>query len=229
MTDPSEAARYTTPPREMFKQSDDLSSLNSEEGGGGGGGQDGQSEHVSLKLTSITSTSTSDVYQDDSEIDNLGQQLSINSPEKSTITTTTDIDLSSSDQLTTQESSDGTLQLNNDSSDLEEELESDSLNRSTIRPSFDEQADIIQNLKRKGLEEGDPWYLICKIWFTGFRKYCVTMARGGEGENPGPVDNTLLIFNGSLREDVAANSVTVPEEGWNNLVAWYVVDFHFVV
>ncbi|KAF9435237.1 CSN-associated deubiquitinating enzyme Ubp12 [Entomortierella beljakovae] len=219
MTDPSEAARYT-PPREMFKQSDELnSSLLSEEAlpviqNGGN--------------SSSTLHSTSAQNQEESEIDNLGQQLSINSPEKTIISTVDQIDsnITPTDATGTSQHS-IVLSNQNDvnAKDNEKNLEqaqsdSDALNKPAI-PSFDQQASIIQNLKHKRLEEGDFWYLITISWWVAFRKYCSRMASGGECDPPGPINNSILFSGDELKEDISQLVITVPEEGWSKLVEWY--------
>ncbi|KAF9349159.1 CSN-associated deubiquitinating enzyme Ubp12 [Mortierella sp. AD094] len=217
MTDPSEAARYT-PPREMFKHSsitldlDDLPHTS----------EDGMQEIGESEIQN--GLSQSDGFQGDSEIDSLGQQLSIHSPEKSTVATI-DIeqDQTASNIEIAQPQVGAPLQQLNDNADKEQEEQRESeqeQNQSAI-PSFEQQTKLISDLRYKRLEEGAPWYLVSQTWFVGFRKYCVAKVNNREADHPGPVDNSILFSGNNLRQDAEQTVIPLPQEGWDLLVSWY--------
>ncbi|KAI1321451.1 CSN-associated deubiquitinating enzyme Ubp12 [Mortierella claussenii] len=220
MTDPSEAARYT-PPREMFRHpsaildSDELLSQPSLDSL-----QDGETENqTDIGLNQKHQLQQNDHAQPDggfhgdSEIDHLGQQLSINSPEKMAVV--------SIDQEQDQRVQDGPSDTTDSHTVQECQRQGQGLTSQPDVPSFAEQQSIIMRMTHKRLEENDIWYLISSSWFASFRKYCTKMAHSGVGDHPGPIDNSLLFMGNNLREGIQNSVTTVPEEGWEKLVAWY--------
>ncbi|KAF9177107.1 hypothetical protein BGZ49_005779, partial [Haplosporangium sp. Z 27] len=225
MTDPSEAARYT-PPREMFKQSstnidlDDLLTQPSEDGLQEDGDSDSGTYSNNNNSNNDQGTQV-DGFQGDSEIDNLGRQLSINSPEKTTnaaIDNEQDLVVSDDGQQQEDKSNENNDQQEEQQQPKESNLDQRSLNQQEI-PPFDQQPNIIKDLRYKNLVEGDPWYLLNSTWFLEFRKYCLAKASGRETEPLGPIDNSILLSGNNLRPDVDRSVVTLPEEGWKLLVA----------
>ncbi|KAF9096175.1 CSN-associated deubiquitinating enzyme Ubp12 [Mortierella sp. AD031] len=254
MTDPSEAARYT-PPREMFKasvqDSDDITASHpSEQGGFDNSNTDIDSAAtLTTNATTLSITSTNphqaaaaataegapgaaavipNGYPADTDLDNLGEQLSLHSPEKTVLqvdhhdltslsthigTTSTSSDLISFDYPPVTLSSVDKDQDDDDVPELTQTI--------TNAPPFDEQMTIMQDLKRRRLELGDVWVLIPQSWWTSFRKYCVRMARGAEETYPGEIDNSILLEDDMLKRDIAYSVMTLPEEAWGLLVSWY--------
>ncbi|KAF9133484.1 CSN-associated deubiquitinating enzyme Ubp12 [Mortierella sp. 14UC] len=253
MTDPSEAARYT-PPREMFKQQSSIQ--DSEDSIPSPPSQDATLNPASTASTNphepspgtaaaaaaigkTTVTTTEEVpsagtalpngLPAETDLDNLGEQLSLHSPAKSTIQA--DHDLASiSNHI------DDTTQLTSDlmsfdeyppmviSSSFEQDQDNDVpelMQPAANIPSVDEQMTIMQDFKRRRLEVGDVWCLIPSTWWTRFRVYCVRTSRGGEEAHPGPIDNSNLLEDDALKLSVADSVTTLPEEAWDVLVSWY--------
>ncbi|KAG0053570.1 CSN-associated deubiquitinating enzyme Ubp12 [Gryganskiella cystojenkinii] len=245
MTDPSEAARYT-PPREMFRSNN----TSTREEDDSETGSDGDFTRPDPPVNSLSSSLTqcqqsqsqhSQPHQQEHHLTSLGEQLSIHSPEKSLLNHAEpdfdlDQDLEDQDQAQAQNQGDATMtmtmSMDTEPSPLEpvdtdavhaELPELEQTQESTVPPTpFEEQATIIQALRRKRLEEGDVWYLIEKTWMVAFQRYCTRMAAGREEDAvpPGPIDNSLLFTaDGNLRQN--EQFITVPQEGWDLLVSWY--------
>ncbi|KAG0263362.1 CSN-associated deubiquitinating enzyme Ubp12 [Mortierella polycephala] len=251
MADPSEAARYT-PPREMFKHAtaantampdaDDLISLPSEDGVN----ENENENDFAMETTPIhnqqSSLGLTNGFQGDSELDSLGQQLSIHSPEKTIIASIGQDKVSIDSKRTSLGSEDGphgfssiVLSTTGDDNDQEQhptaqeeqdqqqEQYLESLHiESSSSPPFNQQSSTIMDLTRKRLKEGDAWYLINLQWFVSFRKYCSKKARGEDAEHPGEIDNSVIMSGESLKSGINKSLViTVPQEGWDLLVSWY--------
>ncbi|KAG0273876.1 CSN-associated deubiquitinating enzyme Ubp12 [Linnemannia exigua] len=255
MTDPSEAARYT-PPREMFKQQptiqdaeDSITSLPSQD-------TDAASTLNSAFTASTTSADTNphgpspgtavaaatskeasgttaaipNGLPADTDLDNLGEQLSLHSPSKTTIQA--DHDLAS---LSNHIDGDTTAQHTSDlmsfdeyppmvlsSFDQDQDDDVPELMQPVANiPPVDQQMATMQDLKRRRLEIGDVWCLIPSTWWTRFRVYCVKASRGGVVEHPGPIDNSSLLEDDALKLSVSDSVFNLPEEAWDLLVAWY--------
>ncbi|KAI7818214.1 hypothetical protein BC939DRAFT_480534 [Gamsiella multidivaricata] len=232
MTDPSEAARYT-PPREMFRHpsanidADDIVSLPSEDGLQE---SDREMQLSSTLLTSDQSRSLTlpDRFHGDSELDNLGKQLSINSPGKTTAAAsdheersdrdTADVELETVPQSETHlvHIPDPTLEQLTASKQEQSEDKS-----RQAAPSFDQQLKTIQHLSRQRLELGEPMYLLNQAWYASFRKYCTAKVSGRLADHPGEIDNSVLMMGNTLRQDIQNSVTTLPQEGWDMLVANY--------
>ncbi|KAF9976634.1 CSN-associated deubiquitinating enzyme Ubp12 [Actinomortierella ambigua] len=206
MTDPIEAARYT-PPREMFKPAS--------------ASVDQDVASASSPLTEVTDATMTDetmlepdqedstaaaVGSGESELDDLGQHLSLHSPEKT--------GSGVSPMETPPESG---------SVPTVPPVSAESIGTTAGSPPTPEQQDkIIKELGHKRLEEGDPWYLVEKRWMIFFRKYCSKRTQGLEVDPPGPIDNSNLFdISGHLKRDIGDQVATLPQEGWDLLVAWY--------
>ncbi|KAG0236549.1 CSN-associated deubiquitinating enzyme Ubp12 [Actinomortierella wolfii] len=218
ITDPIEVARYT-PPREMFKPtSTDTSSAGMEQDGTSVSSP--RSEVVDATMTDVSmlepdqedpTTVTAD--NGDSELDDLGQQLSLHSPEKTGGHTSSGV---SPLETPTESASVSTATTEPSTTASTESLGTEAV------PAPDQQDKIIRELGRKRLEEGDPWYLVEKRWMILFRKYCTRRAQGQEADPPGPIDNSNLFdISGQLKRDIVDQVMTLPQEGWDLLVAWY--------
>ncbi|KAI8606549.1 hypothetical protein EDD21DRAFT_298031 [Dissophora ornata] len=225
----------------MFKHpsatadSDDIISLPSEDSL-----QDNEHEiqidHAPLLALRPGTRTRSDRFLGDSELDNLGQQLSIHSPEKTAVAAAdheqelsdSDSDSAEPDSGTWGQSANATPltfeeveRQEGAEQDQLQEIEEDQEQKLQAVPPAAQQQDMIKHLKYKRLEVGDPWYLISQAWFVSFRKYCAKMDRSGDAEHPGLIDNTVLFSGNTLRQDIQNSVVTVPQEGWDKLVAWY--------
>ncbi|KAG0199659.1 CSN-associated deubiquitinating enzyme Ubp12 [Mortierella sp. GBA30] len=225
MTDPSEAARYT-PPREMFRQStavidsDDLVSLPSED-------SLIESEldiHIenASYIKQQLGQSMPNGYPVDSELDNLGHQLSIHSPEKSVLASM-DQEQEFFGQNSPRPGSgvDMTRSSSECEGDNQDEEQQEQEQGIETQPPFDQQNNIILNLSRTRLEEGAPWYLVNNAWYARFRRYCTKMARGQEVDHPGSIDNSILFLGDGLRADIQNSVTLLPQEAWDLLVSWY--------
>ena len=222
MTDPIEAARYT-PPREMFRHSsavtdsDDLISLPSEDSL--------LESELDLQMESAShirhepSQNLANGYPADSDLDNLGQQLSIHSPEKSVHAPMDQERLLFGQSSPRHGSSAERPASDSEHGDEDQGQEQDQeLQRSP--PPYDQQHSTIMSLKHTRLEEGDPWFLVSNLWFANFRKYCTKMSRGVEADHPGQIDNTLLLSGDSLKPDIQNSVTLLPQEAWDLLVSW---------
>ncbi|KAF9904073.1 CSN-associated deubiquitinating enzyme Ubp12 [Linnemannia zychae] len=247
MTDPSEDARYT-PPREMFKQQtsiqdseDSLTSLPSQDTilNLATTASTNPHEPSSRIEAGITKASTTDGASGvgaeapnglpaETDLDNLGEQLSLHSPAKTTIQA--DRDLASINDIddTTQSTSDlmsfGEYPPMVISSSFEEDQDDEvpePIQPAANIPSVDEQMAIMQDFRRRRLEVGDVWCLIPSTWWTRFRVYCVRTSRGGEEAPPGPIDNSSLLEDDVLKLGIADSVIAFPEESWDLFVSWY--------
>ncbi|KAG0325036.1 CSN-associated deubiquitinating enzyme Ubp12 [Dissophora globulifera] len=193
-----------------------------------------------LRLTQPPTRLTQlDGLEGDSELDSLGQQLSINSPEKTIVVAMDhEQDLSDDDSagsetegrphrgrsptrtsvvLSPQPQSDSNPGAGHGPETSEQHRGSDPQEI----PSHSDQQRIISSMRYNRLEVGDAWYLVSQTWFINFRKYCMKMDRGEVAEHPGPIDNSVLLSGGSLRQDITASVITIPKEAWDMLEAWY--------
>ncbi|KAF9968378.1 CSN-associated deubiquitinating enzyme Ubp12 [Mortierella alpina] len=223
MTDPIEAARYT-PPREMFRHSsavtdsDDLISLPSED-------SLLESEldlqmETSSHIRHEPSQNMANGYPADSELDNLGQQLSIHSPEKS-VHAPMDQERALFGRNSPRHGSGAERDASDSEHGDENQGQEQDQELQSPPPPYDQQHSTIMSLKHTRLEEGDPWFLVNNLWFANFRKYCTKMSRGGEAEHPGQIDNSLLLSGDSLKPDVQNAVTLLPQEAWELLVSWY--------
>lgn len=184
----------------------------------------------------------SDGFHGDHELDNLGQQLSIHSPGKTTLGSA-DHDQEHARRDISQSGS-GTEQLDQAPASLpltpdmqvqpdlkeseqvqygphQQRSEGQEQSESHPGPPFSEQLTKVNGWMRQRLEVGDPWYLINQQWFVNFKRYCSRMARGEDSLHPGEIDNSILLDETeSLRRDVQQTVVTINQEGWDQLVAW---------
>ncbi|KAF9929459.1 CSN-associated deubiquitinating enzyme Ubp12 [Linnemannia zychae] len=256
MTDPSEAARYTPPREMFKQQpsiqdsgdiipSQDTTDvatvlnnpalvanssvrINSHSAAAATGGATDQSALAleQMEGTSGTVADASSRFPAETDLDNLGEQLSLHSPSKSTIQADNDL-INSSHPI---ESSEATLDsmsyeyppmvLSSFGQDQDDDVPE--LAQATNIPSFDEQLTTMQDLKRRRLEIGDVWCLIPTNWWARFRLYCSKMIRGdNQAPHPGEIDNSILLENESLKLGIADSVTTLPEQAWTLLVSWY--------
>ncbi|KAG0012310.1 hypothetical protein BGZ82_002641 [Podila clonocystis] len=64
---------------------------------------------------------------------------------------------------------------------------------------------------------GQKWCLMDSKWLDAFKKH----SWDGQGNPPGPVDNTRLLDGGTVRSDARSNSKQVPRQCWDALVKQY--------
>ncbi|KAG0263152.1 CSN-associated deubiquitinating enzyme Ubp12 [Actinomortierella ambigua] len=230
MTDPIEAARYT-PPREMFKPDfTDTPSASVDQDTPSASSPlaevidaamadetmlEPDHEHDTAATAAATAGATD---SGDSELDALGQHLSLHSPEKTGSHSHHDNNNNNVSPLETPTES-GSVSTEPSSSTASTE------NIATAAgspPAPDQQDKLIKDLGLKRLEEGDPWFLVDKRWMVTFRKYCNKYAQGLDINPPGPIDNSNLFdISGQLKRDLGDQVLTLPQEGWDLLVAWY--------
>ncbi|KAF9577909.1 ubiquitin carboxyl-terminal hydrolase, partial [Lunasporangiospora selenospora] len=238
-SDPIEAARYT-PPREMFKpvpstmsvavtsivpstvptaaDSDDQVSLPSDDSmhdTEDDNNNQSESQPQPIRLQEQR-------RHDDSELDGLGQQLSINSPGRTAIIpddNEIDAVIDQDRNFIGPQKPTHQLQQSEEMPDLEEEEGSDS-QAATITPEPDEQWPTIRALTFSKMEEGEEWYLIDMVWWGTFRKHCLK-SRQGTADHPGPIDNSDLLSGDKLRDDAQHRVQTVPKLAWDLLSSWY--------
>lgn len=163
----------------------------------------------------------------ESDLDNLGEQLSLHSPSKSTIQADHD-PTSLSNHI---DHAEGTTDLMSfeyppivlaSSFDQDQDDDVPVLTHAIANaPPLDEQMATILDFKRRRLELGDVYCLISATWFTKFRKYCIKMSRGAEEEYPGELDNSDLLEDGTLKLGIADRVQPLPEAAWPLLVSWY--------
>ncbi|KAG9327283.1 hypothetical protein KVV02_007059 [Mortierella alpina] len=223
MTDPIEAARYT-PPREMFRlssavtDSDDLISLPSEDSL--------LESELDLQMENTSHIrhepcqNLANGYPADSELDSLGQQLSIHSPEKS-VHASMDQERPLFGRNSPRHGSSAERAASDSEHGDEDQGQEQDQELQSSPPPCDQQHSTIMSLKHTRLEEGDPWYLVANLWFANFRKYCTKMGRGAEAEHPGQIDNSLLLSGDSLKPDIQNSVTLLPQEAWDLLVSWY--------
>ncbi|KAF9149815.1 CSN-associated deubiquitinating enzyme Ubp12 [Linnemannia schmuckeri] len=254
MTDPSEAARYT-PPREMFKQqasiqdAEDISLPTSSETNTGianHSNNDGilttnattpstnphQPSPEAAAATTTTGVPSAEVVLSngspaETDLDNLGEQLSLHSPSKSTIQADHELASLNSHIDSTEATSDLmsfeyppvvlASSFDRDQDDDVPEL----THAVTSAPPLDEQMATIMDFKHRRLELGDVYCLISSTWFSQFRKYCIRMARGVDEDYPGELDNSDLLEDGTLKLGIADRVQPLPEAAWPLLVSWY--------
>ncbi|KAF9546355.1 CSN-associated deubiquitinating enzyme Ubp12 [Mortierella hygrophila] len=161
----------------------------------------------------------------ESDLDNLGEQLSLHSPSKSTIQADHD-SASLSNHIDTEATSDlmsfeyppiVLSSFNQDQDDDVPELTHAAANA----PPPDQQMAIINDLKRRRLELGDVYCLIPTTWYTQFRKYCIRKSRGADEDSPGELDNSDLLEDDTLKLGIADRVQPLPEAAWPLLVSWY--------
>ena len=111
--------------------------------------------------------------------------------------------------------------------------------------SLADQKNQVDEMTKKPLALGDKWYLVSCTWMKNFKKFCDTNDDASSIFNPGPVNNSDILFHGksshqlllvlfllkvlllsdgrtvktSLLENVDFD--LVPEHGWRLLVRWY--------
>lgn len=72
------------------------------------------------------------------------------------------------------------------------------------RPSAADQKKAVEDIlfSKQEVSAGDTWYIIAKKWFQDWENY-VQGSTDGDGDAPGPIDNTPLVNNDdSLRRGV---------------------------
>lgn len=158
-------------------------------------------------------------YPVDSELDNLGQQLSIHSPEKS-VHASMDQERSLFGRSSPRHGASAEGAASASEHGDEDQGQEQDQELQSAPPPYGQQHITIMNLKHTRLEEGDPWFLVSNLWFANFRKYCTKMARGVEAEHPGQIDNSLLLSGDSLKPGVKNSVTLLPQEAWDLLVSW---------
>ncbi|KAJ8316636.1 hypothetical protein KUTeg_005809 [Tegillarca granosa] len=101
-------------------------------------------------------------------------------------------------------------------------------------PDYEKQKNIINELSKKQLENGDTWYLVDTKWYKQWKKYVGfdswdASTVGEEEAFPGPVDNTSLFqveddkITNKLKEHLIdeLDYMLFPAEAWDKFVAWY--------
>jgi hypothetical protein len=162
----------------------------------------------------------------ETDLDNLGEQLSLHSPSKSTIQT--DHDLASlSNHIDSTEATSDLMSFEyppmvlSTSFDQDQDDDVPELTQAIANvPPYDEQMATIMDFKHRRLELGDVYCLIPTLWFTNFRKYCIRMARGNNEAYPGAIDNSDLLEDDALKLGIAEKVTVLPEAAWPLLVSW---------
>lgn len=96
-----------------------------------------------------------------------------------------------------------------------------------------DQVKIVSDLQEQHLKDGEIWYLVSKAWYTRWKQYCARLSSPqpeariiGEQTNPGPINNSTILKDGKLTEDLVYNEsesnnvYAVPIPAWNLLVEW---------
>lgn len=162
----------------------------------------------------------------ESDLDNLGEQLSLHSPSKST--TQADHDPASlSDHIDHTEATSDLMSFEYPpivlASSFDQDQDDDVPELTHVvanAPPLDEQMATIMDFKRRRLELGDVYCLISATWFTQFRKYCIRMSRGADEAYPGELDNSDLLEDDTLKLGIADRVQPLPEAAWPLLVSW---------
>lgn len=160
----------------------------------------------------------------ETDLDNLGEQLSLHSPSKCTIQTGHDL-ASISNHIDSTEATSDLMSFEyppmvlSTSFDLEQDDDVPELTQANV-PPYDEQMATIMDFKHRRLELGDVYCLIPTLWFTNFRKYCIRMARGNNEAYPGAIDNSDLLEDDALKLGIAEKVTVLPEAAWPLLVSW---------
>ncbi|XP_064399096.1 ubiquitin carboxyl-terminal hydrolase 4-like [Halichondria panicea] len=95
-------------------------------------------------------------------------------------------------------------------------------------PDIETQRKEIQAALKQQLKNGQVWFLVDIRWMKQWKKYVGydmwdQSSAGKESSNPGPIDNSNLFKDDSLREHLMdeLDYYLIPESAWNKLSKWY--------
>jgi len=93
---------------------------------------------------------------------------------------------------------------------------------SVIITKRSEQKSIVQDLLLgENKRMGEEYFLLDAEWFGKWNRY-VASEEEKPGDSPGPIDNSRLLLEGRLKEDLSESEYTlVPKSVWKKLQAWY--------
>ncbi|XP_078392056.1 ubiquitin carboxyl-terminal hydrolase 11-like isoform X1 [Cetorhinus maximus] len=92
-------------------------------------------------------------------------------------------------------------------------------------PGLESQRRQVEEVQRRGPEEGESWYLIEQRWFERWTAY-VEDGDQNASTNPGPIDNTKL-HESTESDRLKANLMETEDytllhtEAWHKLLSWY--------
>lgn len=99
------------------------------------------------------------------------------------------------------------------------------------RPEGSVQLEMIVEIKRRELEEGESWFLVSRRWYQRWQAACSGIAqfKGDDAslelDAVGPIDNTdITVEGGMLRRPVldGVDVETLPTAAWVYLLSWCV-------